>query len=157
MGRRTVAVLGLLMTMVAQSAGGFAGLVSLGFTIGNMLALCCSCASLPAVRVRLLSVEVLGTDFTNVTYCESRSPGELLGRDIGGHRLFSLSCLALGGDVLASHRAEHRKCSMHGWDRGIHLAGIRGTGLVSSKMVLGLRLDTQSTWLSRSFESADEL
>lgn len=59
------------------------------------------------------------------------------------YRLFSLSCLALRGDVLASQRAEHRKCSMHGWDRGIHLAGIRGTGLVSSKMVLISKLDTQ--------------
>lgn len=108
-----------------------------------MVVLNCIRASLPAVRVRLLSVEVLWTDFTDVTHRKSCSRGGLLGRHIGGHRLFSLSCLALRGDVLASQRAEHRKCSMHGWDRGIHLAGIRGTRLVSSKMVLISELDTQ--------------
>lgn len=136
MGRRAIVVFGLFTTMVAQSACGFAGPVSFRFAIGNVFALRCSRASLPAVRVRLLSVKVLWTDFTNIARCECRSPG----RHIDGWRLFSL---ALRGDVLASHRAQHRKRSMHGWDRCIHLVGIRGTRFISSKMILVSKLDTQ--------------
>lgn len=93
----------------------------------------------------LLSIEVLRTDvadlsrrqlggefdliqYTYVTHWLSYSPGGLLGSRTGGRR--GSSWLALRSEVLASHRPEDRKCSMHRWNRGIHFGFIRGAGLV---------------------------